>query len=89
MKVGRKHDLVKFKTSWTSLTQVPSLLCPLYLSTSSQSVHLSSDQTPNPDCVTSLQTWLFTTIPSQHAQVCFATSVQLSPNLLLVKLGLC
>lgn len=28
METGRKRDFVKSKTSWTSLTQIPSLLCP-------------------------------------------------------------
>lgn len=36
------------KTSWTSLMQIASLLCPEHPPTPDQSVYLFSLQTPNP-----------------------------------------
>lgn len=73
MEVGRKYDLFKSKTSWTSLTHTPSLLCPEHPPTCGQSVCPSSLQSPDsPYDLTT--TSVFTTTPSQHAPMCFATS---------------
>ena len=76
--VRRKHDLFISKTSWTSLMQItlpalswtPTCLWSVYVSILSLDSKLSHHTLH----VTSLQTWVFTTILSQHAPVCLTTS---------------
>lgn len=50
IEIGRKYDLFKSKTSWTSLTQTSSLICLEHPPTCGQSVCLSSLRTPDCPC---------------------------------------